>query len=427
MKKIKVFLALLIFFIIILISNNVQAINSIEERNVFNNNLIILSVILIIYWIFLLFKYERDKKYDIASNDEEMFNKYNPLIAGCIQGNRNVVARDIIAVILDLVNKKYLIIETIQDKKDNYKYFLKINKKSNYKLDEIEQYITDWTFFKYERNKTEKEGLNLIDRLKEMTNEYVANRKFIKLDKITTEHLNKLGANQVKVPKIIRIFNIYIFIFAVGLALYNISKGMNIDFLNLIIDLTYYSLSLFVLFIYIIAIIIRFLKKIINKIVVKISEQKIVFTSVCIIVFFVITMIISAILIYNKYLLTGELLIGIAALIMFTDNLMTKHDPIMAEDYSRLNALKNKIEKYSMIDDKEIKEIVLWEKYLTYAISFGIADKIKWKGKIMLGEDWTMHILYYDMFYDDYNIFDKKNMDKLFENIIEKNKKDMER
>ena len=38
--------------------------------------------------------------------------------------------------------------------------------------------------------------------------------------------------------------------------------------------------------------------------------------------------------------------------------------------------LKNFMEDFSMMDQKEIPELVLWEKYLVYATAFGIADKV---------------------------------------------------
>lgn len=38
--------------------------------------------------------------------------------------------------------------------------------------------------------------------------------------------------------------------------------------------------------------------------------------------------------------------------------------------------LKNYMEDFSMIKDKEVPELVLWEKYLVYATAFGISDKV---------------------------------------------------
>ncbi len=41
-----------------------------------------------------------------------------------------------------------------------------------------------------------------------------------------------------------------------------------------------------------------------------------------------------------------------------------------------LQGLKKYMEEFSMIDDKTVPELVLWEKYLVYATVFGIADKV---------------------------------------------------
>ena len=65
----------------------------------------ILSIILVIYWIVLLIVYEKDKRYVVSNiNEEELFKKYNPLLAGCIEETRDILSRDIIAVILNLIN-----------------------------------------------------------------------------------------------------------------------------------------------------------------------------------------------------------------------------------------------------------------------------------------------------------------------------------
>ena len=77
-----------------------------EEKNSFTWKIIIFAICLFIYWIILMLIYEKDKKYTVTNIDEEeLFKKYNPMLAGCIQGSRTILARDIIAVILGLINK----------------------------------------------------------------------------------------------------------------------------------------------------------------------------------------------------------------------------------------------------------------------------------------------------------------------------------
>lgn len=34
------------------------------------------------------------------------------------------------------------------------------------------------------------------------------------------------------------------------------------------------------------------------------------------------------------------------------------------------------MEDFSMLDEREVPELILWEKYLVYATTFGIADKV---------------------------------------------------
>lgn len=44
--------------------------------------------------------------------------------------------------------------------------------------------------------------------------------------------------------------------------------------------------------------------------------------------------------------------------------------------FSEWNGLKKFMEEFSMLDKREVPEIVIWEKYLVYATAFGIADKV---------------------------------------------------
>lgn len=46
------------------------------------------------------------------------------------------------------------------------------------------------------------------------------------------------------------------------------------------------------------------------------------------------------------------------------------------EEVARWKGLKNYMEDYSMLDEKLVPDIVLWEKYLVYATAFGISKKV---------------------------------------------------
>ena len=79
------------------------------------------------------------------------------------------------------------------------------------------------------------------------------------------------------------------------------------------------------------------------------------------------------------------------------------------EDYSKLNTLKYKIENYSMMEDKDIEQVTLWEKYLSYAVSFGIADKIVKRIQGLNLDDDLLNLVNQDSFLDfitsDYYLF----------------------
>lgn len=47
-----------------------------------------------------------------------------------------------------------------------------------------------------------------------------------------------------------------------------------------------------------------------------------------------------------------------------------------ANEQEQWKALKRYMEEYSLLKEREVPELVLWEKYLVYATAFGIADKV---------------------------------------------------
>ena len=55
------------------------------------------------------------------------------------------------------------------------------------------------------------------------------------------------------------------------------------------------------------------------------------------------------------------------------DEILTKNG---VEEYKKLLGLKNFILDFSLLKEREIKDVILWEDYLVYATAFGISDKI---------------------------------------------------
>ena len=59
------------------------------------------------------------------------------------------------------------------------------------------------------------------------------------------------------------------------------------------------------------------------------------------------------------------------------------------------NGLKKFMEDYSMLDERLVPDIVLWEKYLVYATAFGVADKVLKQLKVVHPEMFDRRDDYY--------------------------------
>ena len=359
-----------------------------EEKNIFENKenkkkftykILIISVIFFVYWIVLIFIYEKDKKYVTAyTGEEELFEKYNPLIAGCIQGSREILARDIIAVILNLIDKKKIELNIIQNSSIKEPYIYTLKKTNEENMDEIEIFIYRWLFKGHIT-------VDLNKRLKQMAKDKDANKKFKELNNIAKKELNSIGANISKVPMTLRIFNAFLFLISLILVFMHIqyNKVEIYDFNKILQNLGYFLKILIMLIpvlIGLLAIPINLLvatRHRVNKLVRKFTGQKIATTSITIILLFFIIMIITSMFgEKSTFLIVDELLIGISLMIMLTDNLMLKNEAVRIEDFSRLNMLKDKLEDDKLFEERDVEQIVLWEKYLAYGVAFGIAGKI---------------------------------------------------
>ena len=56
------------------------------------------------------------------------------------------------------------------------------------------------------------------------------------------------------------------------------------------------------------------------------------------------------------------------------------------DDYNKWNGFKKFLNDFGRLDEKELPEIILWEKYLVYASVFGLADKVSKTMKIKFSE-----------------------------------------
>lgn len=374
-----------------------------NDRRFFNNIIIFITFAIFVYWILLLLKFEKEKNYKVCfDNYDELLDQYNPVIAACIVQNRDMHPRDIIATLVNLANKKVIIIE---DMKLIYKdiesttYKLKKNpiffkdEKNLNNLDEIEISILDIFF---EQNTNEiilEERLEKIEKNLRLTNKIKA------LDKKVTEKLYSIGANSFKVPKALTKFNTIVFVFLCILIFINIIFNVNLDNSTLLgnsnlvriekpgIIKTIFLISLlfFPLWLFIINIVIRviyFLIKQIEKVAFKFSVKKIFQVTIVLGSIFSILYFISVVFIKTDYITFNLCLFSIGLLLILTDNLMSNHSTRILKNYFGLKMLEDDIINGSMLKNKEIKDNVIWGKYLTFAIAIGVSDISEYSKKI---------------------------------------------
>lgn len=91
-------------------------------------------------------------------------------------------------------------------------------------------------------------------------------------------------------------------------------------------------------------------------------------------------------------------LLGFLTLIYFIA--FTKKTVKGAEDYAKWTALKRFMEDFGKMDEKELPEVTLWEKYLVYAISLGCADKLAKQMRVKIENFETSNVDMTDMVFD---------------------------
>ena len=79
------------------------------------------------------------------------------------------------------------------------------------------------------------------------------------------------------------------------------------------------------------------------------------------------------------------LLINLVLLIRL-DSRFTGRTQLSVDEAEKWAGLKKYMEDFSLIKDREVPELVLWEKYLVFATVFGIADKVIKQLKVVYPE-----------------------------------------
>lgn len=89
---------------------------------------------------------------------------------------------------------------------------------------------------------------------------------------------------------------------------------------------------------------------------------------------------------FNGFNLFSIIIFICALVFMIYVLIFNKRTKRGSEDYQKWKAFKRFLEDFGRFDEKELPEIVLWERYLVYANIFGIADKVGKTMKIKFNE-----------------------------------------
>lgn len=109
----------------------------------------------------------------------------------------------------------------------------------------------------------------------------------------------------------------------------------------------------------------------------------------------------------NAYFFALLLIPMIISIIYFIS--FTKKTKKGNEDYHKWLAFKKFLTDFGRLDEKELPEIYLWEKYLVYATSLGIADEVSKQMKIKLQNYNTSDVTFTYMYMNDWYFYHTLN------------------
>lgn len=367
-----------------------------NTRKILNIISIIITSCILLYWIYLLLRYEKEIIYTpVVSDDFKILEKYNPMIAACIAQNRDMHPRDILALLVDMTNRKILEIKTIKSidpKNDKEKITYRLTKNKEFfskveniqTLDDIERSVLN-IFFSGENK------IDLEAQLKKIKRDNKAAKKVKLLDEIVIDKLDEIGANFVKVPKWLLVVNNFIFvacmIYIFCVITFNIILGLSTmsttteqikEVTKIVLSIFGFilvsSLPLVMYLILLVLKIINFVRKKFVKLSFKLTSKKIIQSIIQIALLFVIIFILESVFLRHSYIIICTVLFMMALLLILTDNLMSSHSLRIRNDFFYLKSIQDKIENGSLLDEKKIEDRILWDKYLAFAIALGVGD-----------------------------------------------------
>lgn len=339
---------------------------------VFLVSAILLSVALVINLIYLVIKYQKDKMLPIVGiSEKELLDKHGAIICSCILQKREFMPRDIIATLVELVQKDEISIE-IKKNSENGKIINEytLRKTGNSELlSDLEQSVIKILFndsnecilnYEVKKIKRKLETSNLVKRV---------NKK-----------LEDLGVNAVKVPKKERLRNNVFFVLVCVFFIIHLIATFNGE--TFFQDFKQNFVRWIIILIKIDALVIfgSMLIKMFTLVVERLSnkefKRKITLTDdILLNVFakFVISNFIILILLIfagdNTAFIADIFLIDIAMVIMVSDEMFISHSSKLVKDYISLKNFEQKLETNEIIEYFHVDKLELLKQYIPFLVA----------------------------------------------------------
>jgi len=322
-----------------------------NKRNNYEAIIYIMSFFIALYIAFFVVKFYKDRnRSKLDMSEEEYIEKFNPVMLGCMFRDRKVLSKDVIAIIIKLINSKNIKLD-IRDEK----YILIKNKEKEEELNRLDKVVYDLVF-------DEKEEINIKDFIIDLNKKGNSIEKIEKVQKEVKRLLYIEKIKSMKFKMIKTIINICIFICSmIAILFYYKSLGSILSISNDALKLTVYLIPMIFTIIYIFA-----------NIKAMIGREKVLFGKRNYIILGLVAALFVAILIYvqagsfSKYLISIELLLILNAILFMLDNIIinTSIDVKTREKIQRVSEyIRDFLNDESNIKDniEKVKEYIPYE------------------------------------------------------------------
>ena len=128
--------------------------------------------------------------------------------------------------------------------------------------------------------------------------------------------------------------------------------------------------------------------------------------------------VLGSIVIQEKQVLGGGLIVS-GAILGLVPRLFKRHAIEGREDFVKWRAFKKFLTDFSEMDKHEIPSLIIWEHYLVYAVTLGVADKVIKQLYLMFPDMKDGDITFgYGWYYYNYNANSFNNFNQSMENMI---------